>query len=128
MVKKSSFKYFIGYGDDIRPLCVKLPQMIYYVKCFDSNKTMSFKVNNNRQLKKYNKIWERVSSLMNIELISEPVYRDNDKYIKTNIKSYEDKLNANFQGEKVPEGNVSYKCLSLIMLDSVITVNKKFHP
>ena len=62
--------------------------MIYYVKCFDSNKTMSFKVNNNRQLKRYNKIWERVSSLMNIEFISEPVYRDNDKYIKTNIKSY----------------------------------------
>ena len=37
MVKKSSFKYFIGYNDDdyIRPLCIKLPQMI---KHFVSNK------------------------------------------------------------------------------------------
>ena len=52
--KKSSFKYFLGYNDDdvIRPLCVKLPQMIGYVKHFDSSKTMSFKVNDNRLLKK----------------------------------------------------------------------------
>ena len=30
---KRSFKYFIGYNDDdfIRPLCIKLPQMIGYV-------------------------------------------------------------------------------------------------
>ena len=44
---KSSFKYFLGYSDDdiIRPLCKKLPQMIGYVKYFDSNETMSFKVN-----------------------------------------------------------------------------------
>ena len=39
---KNSLKYFIGYNDEdvIRPLCIKLPQMIGYVKCFDSNKTM----------------------------------------------------------------------------------------
>ena len=38
---KNSLKYFIGYNDDvIRPLCIKLPQMIDYVKNFDSNKTM----------------------------------------------------------------------------------------
>ena len=55
---KNSFKYFIGYNDDnvIRPLYIKLPQMIGYVKSFDSNKTMSFKVNDNELLKKYNKI------------------------------------------------------------------------
>ena len=41
--------------------------MIGYVKHFDSNKTMSFKVNDNRLLKKYSKIWEKVSILMNIE-------------------------------------------------------------
>ena len=51
--KKSSFKYFLGYNDDdvIRPLCIKLPQMIGCVKHFDSNKTMSYKVNDNRLLK-----------------------------------------------------------------------------
>ena len=42
---KNLFKYFIGYSDDdiIRRLCIKFPQMIGYVKNFDSNKTMSFK-------------------------------------------------------------------------------------
>ena len=34
---------------------------------------MTFKVNN-RLLKKYNKIWEKVSILMNIEFDREPVY------------------------------------------------------
>ena len=55
---KNSFKYFLGYNDDdvITFLCIKLSQMIGYVKYFDSNKTMSFKVNDNRLLKKYTKI------------------------------------------------------------------------
>ena len=65
-----------------------------------------------------------ISSLMNKEFDSEPVYGDNDKYIKTKIKSYGDKINTNFQGKKIPKENISYKCLSLIMLDSVISVNK----
>ena len=71
--------------------------MISYVKWFDRNKAMAFKVIE-KLLKKYNKIWEKVSSLMNIKFDSEPVYGDNDKYIKTKIKLYGDKLNTNFQG------------------------------
>ena len=89
---------------------------------------MSFKVSDNKLLKKYNEIWERVSNLMNIEFDGEPVYGDNDKYIKTKIKMYEDRVNTNFQGKKVPKENASYKCLSLIMLDPVIRVNKKYYP
>ena len=36
---KNSLKYFIGYSDNdvIRPLCIIIPQMIGYVKHFDSN-------------------------------------------------------------------------------------------
>ena len=80
--------YFIGYNDDdvIRPLCIKLPQMVGYVKHFDSNKTVSFTVSDNKLLKKYNKIWERVSNLLSIKFDSEPIYGDNVKYIKTKIK------------------------------------------
>ena len=51
---------------------------------------MSFKVDDNKLLKKYSKIWEKISDLMNIEFDSEPVYDDNDKYIKTKVKMYED--------------------------------------
>ena len=102
--------------------------MIGYVKHFDSNKTMSFKVSDNKLLKKYKKISEKVGNLLNIEFDCEPVYGDADKYIKTKIKTYEDRVNANFQGQKVPKENASYKCISLIMLDSVIRVNKKYYP
>ena len=40
---------------------------------------------------------------------------------------YEDRVYTNFQGKKVAKENASYKCLSLIMLDSVIRVNKKYY-
>ena len=126
--KKNSFKYFLGYNDDvIRPLWIKLLQMIGYVMHFDSNKAMLFKVNDNRLLKKYTKIWEKSSILMNIEFNSEPVYDDNDKYTKTKIKPYGDKVNTNFQSKKIPKENASYKCFSLIILDSVIRVSKNYY-
>ena len=65
---------------------------------------------------------------MNIEFDSEPVCGDNDKYTKMKIKLYGDKMNTNFQGKKIPKENAPYKCLSLIMLDSVIRANKKYYP
>ena len=124
--KKNSLGYFIGYNDDndvTRPLFIKLPQMIGYVKYFDSTKTMPFKVSDNKLLKNYTKIWERVSNLMNIKFHRDLVYSDNDKYIKTKTKLYGDKI----KGKKIPKENASYKCLSLIRLDFVIRANKKYY-
>ena len=40
---------------------------------------------------------------------------------------YDDKVNTNFQGKETPKGDSSYKCLSLIMLDSVVKVGKKYY-
>ena len=79
--------------------------MIGYVKHIHSNKTMSFKVNDNKLLKKYNKIWEKISSLLDIKFDSQPVYGDGGKYIKTKIKMYGDRVNENSQGKKVPKVN-----------------------
>ena len=47
---------------------------------------MSFKVDDNKLLKRYNKLWELISKLLNVEFDSEPVYGDDQKYIKTKIK------------------------------------------
>ena len=60
--------------------------MIGYVKHFDNNKIMSFKVNEYRLPKRYTKIWRRVNILMTIELDNELVYGDDDKYITAKIK------------------------------------------
>ena len=59
--------------------------MTGYVRKFDDNTTMPFKISNKQLLKKYNQIWKKVKSLLNIKFDSEPVYGDNDKYIKKNI-------------------------------------------
>ena len=57
----------------------------------------------------------------------EPVYGDNDKYIKTKTKIYCDHVNTNFHGGKVPEEKAPYKSLSLTMLYSVIKSKKKYY-
>ena len=59
---------------------------------------------------------------MNIEFHSEPVYGDNDKYIKTEIKSYEDKVNTNFQGNKILK-KVLHTIACLMSLFNVSTIN-----
>ena len=49
---------------------------------------------------------------MNIGFNGEPVYGDNYKLIKKKSKMYEDRVNTNFQGKKMPKENASYKCLA----------------
>ena len=103
--------------------------MIGCGKNFESNnKTMSFKFIDKKLLKTNTKIWEKISSLVNEEIYSEPLFGDNDKYIKIKIRSYGDKTNISCQSKKVPKENTSYKYLSLIMSDSVAKVNKKYYP
>ena len=41
---------------------------------------------------------------------------------------YNNRVNTNFQGREVPKEGSSYKCLSLIMLDSIVKVGKKYYP
>ena len=44
---------------------------------------------------------------MGIKFDGEPVYDDNDIYMKAKIKIYKDKVNTNFQGKKVLKENAS---------------------
>ena len=59
---------------------------------------------------------------------SEPVYGDNDQYLKTKIKIYDGNVNTNIQDKGMPKEKALYKFLSIIMLDSVVKVKKKFYP
>ena len=78
-------------------------------------------------LKKYIQIWKRVEQLLKIKFNSEPVYGDNDKYVKTKIKIYGGSVNTNFQGKGIPKEKAPCKFLSLIMLDSIIKAKKKHY-
>ena len=64
---------------------------------------------------------------MKIEFDSEPVYDDNDKYIKTKIKIYVGSVNTNFQGKRMPKEEAPCKFLSIIMLDSVVKAKKMYY-
>ena len=102
--------------------------MTGYARKFDKNVTMSFRVNNKQFLKNYNKIWERGEELLKIDFESKRIYNDDDKYIKTKIKIYAGSMITNFQSKKMPKEKAPCKCLSIIMLDSVIKANKKYYP
>ena len=130
---KNSVKYLIGYNDNdiIRPLCIRLPQMTGYARKFDENATMYFIVKDKKLLKSYTKIWETIEGLMKINFESKPVYGDDDKYIKTKIKSYskhqKHQIITNFHNKKMLKEKAPCKCLSIIMINSVIKANKKYY-
>ena len=94
--------------------------------------TMSLKVKDKQLLKNYNKIWKKTERLMSIDFDSRPTYGDDDKYIKTKIKTYEDSITTNFYNKKgskkIPEEKIPHKCLSIIILDSVLYAYEKYHP
>ena len=127
--KNNLLIYFIAYNDNvIGPLCSKLSKMTGYINEFNENKNkiiMSLRVNDEQLFKKYNKIWKKVEKLMRIDFESKPTYGYDDKYIKTKIKTYADI--TNFHSKKIPKEKVPCKCLSVIMLDSVIESDEKYY-
>ena len=134
-----SFQHFIGYNDNnvIKPLYLELPQMTGYINKFNENKnknttTMSLKVKDKNLFKNYNKIWKKVEKLMGIEFNTKRTYGDDEKHRKTKIKTYEDNITTNFYNKKgskkVPKEKIPHKCLSIIILDSILYAYEKYHP
>ena len=89
---------------------------------------MSFIVKNKQLLKKYAKIWETIEGWIKINFENKLVYGDDDKYIKTKIKTYAGSIITNFPNKKMPNERAPCKCLSIIVIDSVIKANKKYYP
>ena len=108
--KNNTFKYFIGYNDNdiIRPLLVKLPQMTSYINKFKDKKTkittatVSLMVKDKQLFKNYNKIWKETERLMSIDFNSNLFYGDDDnnKYIKTKIRTFAESITTTFHGKK----------------------------
>ena len=51
----------------------------------------------------------------------------NDKYIKTKIKIYSDKMYTNFEHNKIPKDNKYCVCLSVILL-IFLNSDKEYYP
>ena len=61
-----------------------------------NNKLMYFHIDHKKLLEKYKSTWTKIEDLKNVELNALPVYHD--RYIKTKIRSYGDKVCTNFRG------------------------------
>ena len=120
-------KYFIAYLDYIDtvvPLCIILPQMRGYIKYFENGgKNMSFKIEDDEVYVKYNQIWNKIKELLEVKFYSEPIY--DDKYIKTEVKTFSSVINTLFSGNEILKERVEYACISV---DSVLRVDRKNYP
>ena len=105
-----------------------------YIKKFKDKKTkitttaVSLMVKYKQLFKKFNKIWEKTERLMRINFDSKPFYGNDDgnKHIKKKIKKKI--IRKNVPKEKEPKEKEQYKCLSIIILDSVLKAYEKYHP
>ena len=90
---------------------------------------MSLMVKDKQLFKNYNKIWEKIESLIRKIFDSKPFYSNDDSnYIKTKIKTFKDSIITNFHDKKAPKEKIPNKCLSIIVLDSVIKTDNKYYP
>ena len=74
---------------------------LLYIKYFDiGGKNMSFMIQDDSALVKYNKIWNKIKTTLNIKFHSRPVY--DGKYRKAKVNKFNGADNTNFWGDKVP--------------------------
>ena len=135
---KTNFKYLIGTKFDkaIRPIVLIIPTMRGDVKTFKvkegdedkNNKLMYFRIDDEKLLKKYKAIQIKIE-VWRIELNTLTVY--DDRYIKTKIRTYGDKVYNNFRGLNVPGDDIEYKIfkssfLLILYLYTKINITSKY--
>ena len=123
---KKGFKYFLEYKDDddkIKLLYIMLLRNEWI--CFDETKYMSFLIKMKNCWKCINKMWDKITNMMQKGFDSEPMYRE--KYLKTNIKFYKGKIYTNFHNS-VPKVGPHCVCLSVILVGSIFKMGKNYYP
>ena len=107
--------------------------MIGYVKTFNvkdrdkdkNNKVMSFCINDEKLLEKYETIWTKIDDLNNIELNALPVC--DDRYKKNKIRTYGEKVYTNFLGLNVSEDDIECKSFAVNSIDSLLVYENKYY-
>ena len=105
------------------------PELSTCRRDFDKTKCMSFLIKDEKLFEKHNEMWEKVSNIIKKEFDSKPVWNEKYlKYLKTKIKSYNEKINTNFQNNKISKEGSQCICLSVILIDSAYKKDKNFYP
>ena len=103
-----------------------LPRMSGYVDTFKvkdkekdkNNKLLSLRINEEKLLEKYKTIWTKIKDLKITGLIALPVF--DDRYIKTKVRAYGDKVYTNFRDLNVPEDDIERSSFTVISIDSLL--------
>ena len=74
-------------------------------------------------LEKYKAIWTKIEDLKNIELNALQVC--DERYLKTKIRTYNDKIYTNFFGVNASEDDVECKSFRVISIDFLLVYDKK---
>ena len=112
VIARTSSKYLIGY---VKTFKVKE----------GNNKLMSFHIDDEKLLEKYKAIWTKIEDLKNIKLNALPVYYD--RYIKTKIRKFVEKVYANFCGLDVAEDDIECQSFTVISIDCLLVYGKKYY-
>ena len=80
---------------------------------------MSLMIRDMQLLKSYNKIWEKIEKLMKIYFNTETTYGDDDdKYIKTKIKTHKDSIITNFYSKNGSKKNTRIKSTTQMFINN----------
>ena len=89
----------------------------------NGGKNMSFLIKDDEVWDKYNKILDVIKDKLGIEFHREPVYEY--KYLKTEVREFDDVIKTNFLGNDMPKENMHSTCIDRIAIDSVMRIDRK---
>ena len=82
-------------------------------------------IENEKLWKTKNEIWSEINIIIGKKFDKDPAFAE--KYLKTKIKFYNNKITANFNG-KAPKEGIKYICLSEKVIDFIFKLSKNYHP
>ena len=86
---------------------------------------MYLRIDNDKLLEEYRTIWTKIEDLRNIQFNALPV--DDDRYIKTKIGTYGDKVYTNFLDLNVSENKVVCNSFTVISIDSLLVYDNSYY-
>ena len=95
-------------------------------RIFDETKCISFLIEDEKLLKRYNKIWNKVSYGIKKEFGSKFVV--SETYWRTKVKPYKRKINTVFHNDKMSKQGSHCIFLSMILINSFLKTGKNYKP
>ena len=86
---------------------------------------ISLHTDDDKLLEKYKTVWTKIDNLKYIELVVLPVY--DNRYIKTKIRTYDDKVYTICFSLNVSEDGVKCESSTVISINSLLVYGKKYY-